>query len=110
MKFFVDTADIDEIKDLADTVAKVIPDIEVSINQNAEPDNRSYRVDFSLFKRLAPDHQPKVDLPSAIEELRDGLQGMGFKDENFRNSQFMRLKVLTHLREAHLLTETLEWV
>ena len=99
-----------QVKDLADTVIKVIPNIEVSINRDAEPDNRSYRVDFSLFKQLAPDHQPKVDLPSAIEELRDGLQGMGFTDENFRNSQFMRLKVLTHLRETHLLTETLEWV
>ena len=99
-----------QVKDLADAVAKVIPNIAVSINKNAEPDKRSYRVDFSLFKKLAPDHQPKVDLPSAIEGLRDGLQGMGFKDENFRNSQFMRLKVLTHLRETNLLTETLEWV
>ena len=99
-----------QVKDLADTVTKVIPDIEISINRNAEPDNRSYRVDFRLFKQLAPDHQPKVDLPSAIEELRDGLHGMGFADENFRNSQFMRLKVLTHLRDTHLLTETLEWV
>jgi len=99
-----------QVKDLADAVAKVIPNIEVLINKNAEPDIRSYRVDFSLFKKLAPDHQPKIDLPSAIEGLRDGLQGMGFKDENFRNSQFMRLKVLTHLRETNLLTETLAWV
>jgi nucleoside-diphosphate-sugar epimerase len=99
-----------QVKDLADAVAKVIPNIAVSINQKAVPDKRSYRIDFSLFKRLAPDHQPQVDLPSAIEGLRDGLQGMGFKDENFRNSQFMRLKVLTHLRKTNLLNETLEWV
>jgi nucleoside-diphosphate-sugar epimerase len=99
-----------QVKDLADAVTKVIPDIKVSVNKDAEPDNRSYRVDFSLFKQLAPEHQPKIDLPSAIEELREGLQAMGFTDENFRNSQFMRLKVLTHLREADLLTETLEWV
>ena len=99
-----------QVKDLADAVARVIPNIAVSINQKAVPDKRSYRVDFGLFKRLAPDHQPQVDLPSAIEELRNGLQGMGFKDDNFRNSQFMRLKVLTHLRETNLLTETLEWV
>jgi nucleoside-diphosphate-sugar epimerase len=99
-----------QVKDLADAVTKVIPDIKVSVNKDAEPDNRSYRVDFSLFKQLAPEHQPKIDLPSAIEELREGLQAMGFTDENFRNSQFMRLKVLTHLRETHLLTKTLEWV
>jgi nucleoside-diphosphate-sugar epimerase len=99
-----------QVKELAEAVAKVIPYVDVSINKDAEPDKRSYRVDFSLFKKLAPDHQPRVDLPAAIIGLRDGLQGMDFKDENFRNSQFMRLKVLTHLRESNLLSETLQWV
>jgi nucleoside-diphosphate-sugar epimerase len=99
-----------QVKDLAFAVKKVIPQVEVSINKNAEPDKRSYRVDFSLFKKLAPHHQPKVDLKSAIEELRDGLQDMGFANENFRNSQLMRLKVLTHLRDADLLNEKLEWI
>jgi nucleoside-diphosphate-sugar epimerase len=98
-----------QVKDLAEAVAKVIPNIEVSINQNAEPDKRSYRVDFGLFKKLAPNHQPVFDLPTTIAELKQGLEGMKFKDENFRNSRFMRLKVLTHLRETNLLSETLEW-
>lgn len=98
-----------QVKDLADAVAKVVPNIEVSINQNAEPDKRSYRVDFSLFKNLAPNHQPKLDLTTAITELKGGLEGMNFQDENFRDSRFMRLKVLTYLRETNLLTETLEW-
>jgi nucleoside-diphosphate-sugar epimerase len=99
-----------QVKDLAYAVKKVIPEVEVSINKDAEPDRRSYRVDFSLFKKLAPDHQPEVDLRSTVEELRDGLRGMGFADANFRNSRFMRLKVLTHLRETGLLGEKLEWI
>jgi nucleoside-diphosphate-sugar epimerase len=99
-----------QVKDLAYAVKKVVPDVEVSINRDAEPDKRSYRVDFSLFKKLAPDHQPQVDLRSSVERLRDGLQGMGFADANFRNSRFMRLKVLTHLRETNLLSEKLEWI
>ena len=98
-----------QVKDLAAAVAKVIPDVKVSINKDAEPDKRSYRVDFSRFKKLAPDHQPRVELTSAIEELRDGLRGMGFKDQNFRDSRFMRLKVLNHLRQAELLNELLQW-
>jgi nucleoside-diphosphate-sugar epimerase len=98
-----------QVKDLAGAVAGVIPSTDVSINQNAEPDKRSYRVDFSLFKKLAPDYQPVLDLPTAIAELKEGLEGMNFRDANFRNSRFMRLKVLTHLREANLLNETLQW-
>jgi nucleoside-diphosphate-sugar epimerase len=98
-----------QVKDLAWAVADVIPNVEVSINKDAEPDKRSYRVDFSLFKKLAPSHQPMVDLESAIAGLRDGLKGMNFRDENFRNSQFMRLKILTHLLETQLLDEKLQW-
>jgi nucleoside-diphosphate-sugar epimerase len=98
-----------QIKDLAEAVAKVIPGVEVSINKDAEPDKRSYRVDFGLFKKLAPDHQPKFDLITTVKELMVGLKSMGFIDEDFHNSRFMRLKVLNYLRENHLITETLEW-
>ena len=98
-----------QIKDLAEAVAKVIPGVEVSINKDAEPDKRSYSVDFSLFGRVAPNHQPKFDLETTVNELKDGLKSIGFNDKNFRNSRFMRLKVLDHLREKNLLTERLDW-
>lgn len=98
-----------QVRDLAEAVAKVIPGVEVSINKDAQPDKRSYRVSFDLFKSLAPRHQPQVDLMTAVQELKEGLERMRFKDQNFRNSQFMRLKVLTHLREQGLLTDQLTW-
>jgi nucleoside-diphosphate-sugar epimerase len=98
-----------QIKDLAEAVAKVIPGVDVSINKDAEPDKRSYSVNFNLFKRLAPHHQPRFDLATTVNDLKDGLNSMGFKDEYFRNSRFMRLKVLDHLRANNRLTERLEW-
>ena len=98
-----------QVRDLAEAVAKVIPYIDISINKNAQPDKRSYRVSFDLFKKLAPDYQPEVDLITAIKDLKSGLEAMKFRDDNFRDSQFMRLKVLTHLRNKGLLTEKLEW-
>jgi hypothetical protein len=73
------------------------------------PDKRSYRVNFDLFKRLAPDHQPEMDLRSAIKELKNGLEQMGFNDPDFRNSDFIRLKVLTNLRSKGYLSENLKW-
>lgn len=98
-----------QVKDLAEAVAKVIPDTDISINKNAQPDKRSYKVCFDLFKKMAPNYQPEVDLMGTIQELRDGLKAMDFKNEDFRNSKFMRLKVLTHLRNKALLNEKLEW-
>jgi nucleoside-diphosphate-sugar epimerase len=98
-----------QVRELAEAVAKVIPGVDVSINKDAQPDKRSYRVNFDLFRRLAPDHQPQVDLLTTIQELKEGLGNMGFVDSDFRNSRFMRLKVLTYLRDRNLLNERLEW-
>jgi nucleoside-diphosphate-sugar epimerase len=98
-----------QVKDLAQAVAKVIPGVDVSINKDAQPDKRSYRVNFDLFKKLAPGHQPKFDLITSIKELRDGLEAMEFKDGDFRNSKYMRLNILKQLRDKGLLDQNLEW-
>jgi nucleoside-diphosphate-sugar epimerase len=98
-----------QVKDLAEAVSSVIPGVEISVNKNAAPDKRSYRVDFSLFEQLAPDYQPQVDLFTAVGELRDGLEAMGFNDDNFRNSLYVRLKALMSLMDRGLLNNNLEW-
>jgi nucleoside-diphosphate-sugar epimerase len=98
-----------QVRELADAVAEQLPHVKVSVNKDAQPDKRSYQVDFGLYRKLAPDHQPQVDLANAITGLREGLEMMCFRDANFRNSSYMRLKVLSHLRETGLLNEALEW-
>jgi nucleoside-diphosphate-sugar epimerase len=98
-----------QVKQLAEAVAQVIPGVSISINKNAPPDNRSYRVDFGLYERLAPMHQPQVDLLTTVRELKAGLEAMGFNDPQFRASTFMRLEVLKRLREKGLIDGNLEW-
>jgi nucleoside-diphosphate-sugar epimerase len=98
-----------QVRDLASAVANVFPEVEVSINQHAQPDKRSYKVDFSRFRKLAPHHQPQVSLLEAIQELREGLRAMRFRDGDFRNSSLVRLKELSNLCEKDLLTEQLQW-
>jgi nucleoside-diphosphate-sugar epimerase len=98
-----------QIKDLALAVAEVIPNVSISINENAAPDNRSYRVCFDLFKSLALDYQPEVDLTSSVAELKAGLEAMNFSDPDFRNSKYVRLKVLTNLQNRGFFNEKLEW-
>ena len=83
-----------QVHELARAVAEAIPGTEVSINQAAPPDKRSYRVDFGLFQSLAPAHQPQTDLVGTIDALRNGLAAIHFHDPDFRNSSFMRLRVL----------------
>jgi len=98
-----------QVKDLAFAVSRAVPGTKVSINENAPADKRSYRVDFSTYRKLAPRHQPKVDLDQSIRQLKQGLIRMNFRDENFRGSHYMRLKVLESHIEAKRLTESLRW-
>lgn len=97
------------IRDLAEAVAEEMPGVELEIGRDAQADPRSYRVDFSLFRRLAPAHQPRISLPVAVRELRDGLERMRFDDPDFRTSHLIRLRVLEALRAGDRLTERLEW-
>ena len=98
-----------QVRDLANAVAATVPNTRVSINTDAPPDKRSYRVDFGLFRSLAPDHQPLLTLPQTIVGLRDGLQAMRFNDPNFRNSAFMRLVTLESHIDSARLTADLRW-
>ena len=98
-----------QVKELAYAVADIIPGVEVSINTEAAPDKRSYKVNFDLYRQLAPDYLPQYDLHKTIIELQQGLSAMRFNDPNFRESHFMRLKVLTNLRDKNLLNDNLQW-
>ena len=98
-----------QVRDLAEMVARLVPGVRVEINHNAQPDKRSYRVSFEKFKRLAASYQPQVDLRTAIEDLKEGLQKMNFQDSNFRQSHLMRLNVLKQLKQDGHLTEDLTW-
>ncbi len=98
-----------QVKDLAAAVAKVVPNVEVSINKDAQPDKRSYRVNFDKFTKLAQGFLPIVDLQGAVIDLRDGLSAMKFHDPEFRSGEFVRLVTLRHLRERGHLTDNLAW-
>jgi nucleoside-diphosphate-sugar epimerase len=98
-----------QVHELARAVAEAIPGTQVSINHAAPPDKRSYRVDFARFQSLAPAHQPQAGLIGTIDALRKGLAAIHFQDPDFRNSSFMRLRVLADLATRGLLSPTLEW-
>ncbi len=99
-----------QIKPLAEAVAAQIPGVRVTVNKDAAPDKRSYRVNFDLYKQMAPDHQPVWDLESTIRELRDNLLQMNFQDKNFRESKLIRLQVLHSLQTGGFINENLEWI
>jgi len=98
-----------QVRDLAHAVARILGGIDVSINAEAPPDRRSYRVDFGLYRQRAPKHQPQETLDSTIAGLRDGLRAIKFSDPEFRQSNLIRLRVLERHLESQALAEDLRW-
>lgn len=99
-----------QVREIAETVGELVPGASVSINTDAQPDRRSYQVDFGLYKELAPDHLPQVDLRQSISEVIEGLTAIGFSDANFRESNFIRLKVLAGYLDQGMLSDDLYWI
>jgi len=98
-----------QVHDLAQAVVAQSPGCTLSINTNAPPDKRSYRVDFSLFRSLAPEHQPLATLAGTIGRLRQGLATMAFADADFRHGPHIRLHVLTEHAAAGRIDGEIRW-
>jgi len=97
-----------QVSELAYAVKDSLPSVKVSINKDAAPDKRSYKVSFDLFKSLAPDFQPQYDLKKTIKDLIDGLNAISFNDKNFRQSRLIRLFVVNEFLEKGIVDETLK--
>jgi UDP-glucose 4-epimerase len=88
-----------------------VPGTSVSINTAAPFDARSYRVDFSLFRQLAPQFQPRVELEHSISRLLSGLRSIDFSDKKFRESRrVMRLRAIADLLSRDRISPELRWL
>jgi nucleoside-diphosphate-sugar epimerase len=99
-----------QVKELAYAIQNALPDTKVSINKDAQPDKRSYKVSFDLFEKLAPGHLPNHDLSQTINDLVDGLNSITFKDSNYRQSGLIRLFVINELLSKNIINDNLALV
>lgn len=99
-----------QVSEIANAVKKLIPDIEIIINSNAQPDKRSYKVDFSLYEALAPDHQPQFAIEETTNDLINQIKSVNFDLKLHRESSLIRLRMLkSHLNDGRI-NESLLWV
>jgi nucleoside-diphosphate-sugar epimerase len=98
-----------QVKDLAYTVSRMIDNVEVEINVNASPDNRSYKVDFSKFASLAKGYLPEQNLQSTITEMVEMFDYYQYSQYNKNLEQFVRLIVLSDLQKKNKLDLNLYW-
>lgn len=89
-----------KISDLAEKAASIIPGTDVEMAPNAQPDKRTYRVDFAKYQRHAPAVQPVWTIEETISDLYEKLKLAGFNDADFRSGSLIRLNKLKALRTS----------
>ena len=99
-----------KVIDLARKVKEQLPKTEITINENASPDKRSYRVNFDLFKSLGGEFYPKTNINTTINELIEQIKRIDFTTSNFRDSNFIRLNHLRNLKNQKIIDDKLLWL
>lgn len=84
------------IRDLAEIVASVVPNCELSFAPDAGPDKRSYRVSFEKIARMLPEFKPQWDARKGAEQLYAAYRASGVTLEEFEGPRYQRI---AHIRK-----------
>lgn len=95
------------IRDVANLVAEIVPDCEVSFASGASGDNRDYRVDFGKIERTLPGYDPQWTVPLGIEELYRAYVDAGLSRDVWEGDLYYRLRTINSLRSRGLLDDDL---
>ena len=97
------------IRELAEIVREFVPDCRVEYAKDAEPDKRTYRVDFSKIMRILPEFKPQWNAKLGAEELYQVYQKYGVKLEEFEGPKYKRIDHIKLLLREGILDENLRW-
>ncbi len=98
-----------QIIDLAEIVAKTVPDCVLEVRGEAGADQRTYKADFGKFARTFPDFRFEWTAQTGAEELYETFRLIGLTHETFTDKRFTRLKWLRHLLDSGQVDGSLRW-
>jgi nucleoside-diphosphate-sugar epimerase len=78
------------IRDLAEIVARVVPECRIEFADDAGPDKRSYRVSFEKIRRMLPAFKPRWDARRGAEQLYKAYPS-GLTLEEFEGPRYQRI-------------------
>jgi nucleoside-diphosphate-sugar epimerase len=96
-----------QIRNVAELVHDAVPGSRVSFADDAGPDLRNYRVDFSKLNETFPNLYLRWSVRDGIDELVGAYTEHGMTYDDFTSSRFVRLRRIRELLSAGLLDEML---
>jgi nucleoside-diphosphate-sugar epimerase len=78
------------IIDIAEAVARVVPNCRIEVAPEAGPDKRSYRVSFDKIARVLPAFQPLWDVDRGARQLYESYRSGRMTRTDFEGSRYQR--------------------
>jgi nucleoside-diphosphate-sugar epimerase len=97
------------IRELAEIVRETVPGCRVEYAPDAEPDKRTYRVDFSKIARMLPEFKPRWNARQGAQELYEAYQKYGVKLEEFEGPKYKRIEHIKQLLRSGQMDQSLRW-
>ena len=96
-----------QVRDIAEMVREAVPGSTLSLADNAGPDLRDYRVDFSKLAQTFPDLRLQWSVRDGVDELIAAYTKYDLTYDDFMSSRFVRLRRIRELLEAGQVDEML---
>jgi hypothetical protein len=96
------------IKQLALRVKKYHPNSTIEFG-DVSSDKRSYKVDFSLYRKIAKNYLPVYDLDHSIFEITNSLKKIGLSKLKKNYNNYIRLNILKKLKKQKKISSNLDW-
>ncbi len=85
------------VREIAEIVKETVPDSRIQYAKDAEPDSRSYRVDFGKIASVLPEFKPQWTARLGAKQLYDAYVKAGIVLEDFEGPRYRRI---THLENS----------
>jgi nucleoside-diphosphate-sugar epimerase len=98
-----------QVKDIAQSVKKVLPECDLVFTNEHGSDSRSYQVDFTKFLSLFPKIKQKWPIEKSVEDLAKQIKKAKLTKKDLQVGRFTRIKTLKELLQTKKLSKNLYW-
>ena len=85
------------IREVAEIAKQTVPNSQIQYVEGAEPDQRSYRVEFDKIATTLPDFKPQWTVAKGAKQLYEAYKKVGLLVEEFEGPRYRRI---THLENS----------
>jgi nucleoside-diphosphate-sugar epimerase len=96
-----------QIRELAKIAKETVPNARIEFAKDAEPDKRSYRVDFGKINQTLTEFKPKWNARLGAKQLYEAFRKVGVTIDEFEGSRYRRITHLENSIASGLLGNTL---